>query len=138
MGLLDDVEAEERDDQGSDRDTPTRLTAFYIAVALLPVLFLFNHLGRFHLGLNIYICLFVNAIAVRTHWELRKYFSFWAVMVLVLALEVPVILMAKWPHGWVPGAALLPIALAGYLVATGAIHLLEKFAIGTAPSTEGE
>jgi hypothetical protein len=138
MDWMGDSKTEEHQEHEGDVQMPARLIAFYIAVALLPVVFLFGYLGKFHLGLNVFICLFVNVIAVRTRWRLRKYLWFWLVVALVMALEVPVVLMVKWPQGWGPGVALLPIALAGYLIAMGAVKFAEKIIVRAAPSDEGE
>jgi hypothetical protein len=127
---LNDSEGEQDDGK------PTRMTAFYIGVALLPVIFLFDHLGRFELGLNIFLCLSVNVLVVRTRRELKKYVWFWATMAVVLALEWPIVLKVKWPDRWVPAVSLLPIALAAYLFAMGAIKLVEKVMVKAPPSDE--
>jgi hypothetical protein len=44
--------------------------------------------------------------------------------------------MIKWPPGWVPAVALLPIALAGYLIAIGAIRFVERFIVKAVPPDE--
>ncbi len=129
MAWLDDSEDEQNEGKG-----PTRMTAFYICIALLPLLFLIDHLGKCDLGMNICFCLFVNAIVVRTRWELKKYVWFWVVIVTVVAMELPIVFTVKWPeHQWVPAVALLPIALAGYLFAMGVIKLAEHFMVKEPP-----
>jgi hypothetical protein len=127
---LNDSEGEQDDGK------PTRMTAFYICIALLPLTFLFDHLGKYHQGMNLFLCLFVNAIVIRTRWELIKYVWFWVVMVLVVSLELPIVLKVQWPDRWVPAVSLLPIAIAGYLVAMGAIRLVEHFMVKDPPSDE--
>lgn len=123
MAWLEDSEDEQSEGKG-----PTRMTAFYICIVLLPLLFLFEHLGKYDLGMNICFCLFVNAVVVRTRWELKKYVWFWGVMAVVLALEFPIVLKVQWPiHEWVPAVSLLPIALFAYLFAMGVIRLVEHF-----------
>lgn len=124
-------EAEEKE---SDTPKVTRLTAFYIVIALLPVFFFFHYVGKTDLGLNVFICLGVNVLAVRMRWDLRKHFWFWGVMILVLAFELPVVLMVQWPPRWVPAVELLPIAIAGILIALGAIKFVERFIVKAAPS----
>jgi hypothetical protein len=136
MAWLDDSEPEERDEQDVDEQKPTRLTAFYIALALVPLLVLFDYLGRFDLGLSIFICLFVNVLAIRIRWRLRKYPWFWGAMGVVTAVELPVILLIRWPPQWVPAVVLLPIAAVAYLVAAGALQLAEKL-FGKPTSAEG-
>lgn len=126
MAWLDDSEPEVPDEQSVDEQKPTRLTAFYIGISLVPVLILFDYLGRFDLGANSFLCLFVNILAIRMRWNLRRRPWLWCVMAILVALELPAVLMIQWPRGWVPGAALLPIGLAGLLIALGAIQLAEK------------
>ena len=61
---------------------------------------------------------------------------FWAIMVLVASLEFPIIFTVKWPDRWVPAVSLLPIALAAYLFAMGAIKLVEHFMVKGSPPDE--
>jgi hypothetical protein len=129
--LDDDPEDELEETQG-----PTRMTAFYIGIGLLPVIFLFDHLGRIDLGLNLFLALSVDAIVIRTRWELKKYAWFWAVMASIAAVEVPIVLGVKWPRQWVPAVALLPIWLGGYMIAMGAIRLVEHFMKPPPPDEE--
>lgn len=136
MAWLDDSEPQERDEQSAN-EQKMKLTAFYIGLALAPVMVIFAYLGRFHLGANIFLCLFVNVLAITMRWRLRKYLWFWCVMAIVVGLEVPAVLMIPWPHGWVPGVALLPIGLAGLLIALGAIQVAEKLFGKSGPTEEG-
>ena len=136
MAWLDDSEPEERDKQDVDEQKPTRLTAFYIAIATLPVLILFNYFGKFDLGLNVCLCLFVNILVIRIRWKLREYPWFWGAMAVVMAVELPAVVLIRWPPYWVPAVVLLPIAVVAYLVATGALQLAEKL-FGKPTSAEG-
>jgi hypothetical protein len=131
--MFESIEEEEKE---PDEQKPTRLTGFFIAVATLPILLFFTHIGKTDLGLNVGICLSVNVLAIRMRWDLRRYYWFWVTMVLVLALEVPLVLMIKWPHKWVPAVELLPIGLAGYLIAIGAIRFVERFVVKYVPPDE--
>jgi hypothetical protein len=67
---------------------------------------------------------------------LRRRWWFWAVVVLVLALHVPVILMIKWPDRWVSRFALLPIGLADMLVTVGVVRFVQKFIVKSPPPDE--
>ncbi|MFZ0746595.1 MAG: hypothetical protein WAM85_19465 [Terracidiphilus sp.] len=60
-------------------------------------------------------------------WKLKSHFSLLGVIILVLALNLPLMFMIQWPHGWIPGLALLPIALADFLITIGAVRFVEKF-----------
>jgi hypothetical protein len=115
----------EPDEEQSDEKEPD-YTGLIVAAATLPLVWYFSHIGKADLGLNIGICLFANIIAIRFRWNLRRHVWFWATMVFVIAAELPLVLMIHWPKEWVPGVALLPIALVVYLVAMGAVQLGEK------------
>lgn len=115
----------EPDEEKSDKKEPD-FTGLIVLAALLPLVLYFRHIGKFDLGLNIGICLAVNIVAVRFRWKLRKHAWFWATMVFLIAAELPLVLMIHWPKEWVPGVALLPIALVVYVVAIGAIQLAGK------------
>lgn len=122
------------DEEKSDEKEPD-YTGLIIIAAMLPLVLYFRHIGKFDLGLNIGMCLGVNMVAIRFRWNLKGYVWFWAAMVLVTAVEMPLVLMIHWPSGWVPGVALLPIALIVYVVAIGAVQLAQKL---FGKSTSGE
>lgn len=88
------------------------------------------------MGLNVGICLAVNILVIRFRWGLRRHFWFWATMVSVVAAELCLVYRIKWPQHWVPGVSLLPIGLAGLLIAFGAIGFVEKFIVRE-PEDEG-
>lgn len=129
MDLMNESDKEEPEEKKTD------YTGLIAAAATLPVLLYFRHIGKFDLGLNIGICLGVNIIAIRFRWSLRRRVWFWLVMALVVAVELPLVLMIPWPKEWVPGVALLPIALVVFVVAMGAIQLAQKL---FGKSTSGE
>lgn len=108
--------------------TETDYSGAIIGAAMLPVVLVFDHFGRFDMGLNVALCLLTNILAIRFRWNLRKHFWFWGVMVLVLAIELALVVRIQWPQHWVPGVSLLPIGVAGVLIAFGAIRLVENIA----------
>ncbi|MGC2511429.1 MAG: hypothetical protein WA430_12740 [Acidobacteriaceae bacterium] len=130
---LDDPEDEQR-----EKEERSRMAAFYIGIALLPLIFLFDHFGRIDLGLNLFLCLGMNAIVIRIRSELKKYVWFWVVMVLIVAVELPIVFTVKWPRQWVPAVSLLPIGLAACLVALGVIKLVENVMVKDPPSDKDE
>jgi hypothetical protein len=133
--MFDDLETEEKD---PERQKSTDWTGVIIGAALLPLLFYFRHIGKTDLGLNLCICLGMNLIVIRLRWNLRKHIWFWGVMALVLAIEIPLVINIQWPQEWVPGVALLPIGLAGALIALGAIGFVQKFIVKDVPRDEEE
>lgn len=131
---LDDPEDNER--EGEER---SKMAAFYICIALVPLFFFIDHLGTYDLAMNICFCLFVNAAVIRTRWKLRNYVWFWVVMVLIVVLELPIAFTVRWPsRQWVPAVALLPIAFAGYLFAMGVVKLVEHFMVKDSPSDQDQ
>ena len=106
------------------------------SIILLPVFFFFRHIGREDMGLNIGMCLGMFVIAIRIRWDLRTRFWFWGVIVLLFAFHVPFFCLIQWPHVWVPGVALLPIALADLMIILGAVRFVEKFIVKASISSE--
>ena len=68
-------------------------------------------------------------VAIGICWDLSKHLWFWVLIVLLLGLHVPLILMVKWPHYWIPGIALLPIGLADLGITVGIVRFVEKFVV---------
>jgi hypothetical protein len=135
-GLMDTWLNEDPEDEKRETEERNGIVGFYIAAALLPLTFLFDHLGKYDLGMNLFLCLGMNAIVIRIRWELKKYVWFWVVMAIVVAAELPIVFKVKWPHQWVPAVSLLLIGLAACLVGMGAIKLAEKIMVKDPPSDE--
>ena len=133
MALLDQEEPEGLEPREQDGG---KSLGYLIVLFMLPVMIFFTHLGKTELGVSIALCLAMNFLAVGICWDLRRRWWFWAVVVLVLALHVPVILMVKWPGWWVSRFALLPIGLADMLVTVGVVRFVEKFIVKSPPPDE--
>jgi hypothetical protein len=65
-------------------------------------------------------------LAVRIRWDLKERFWFWATIVLVLVIHVPLFLFVRWPHGRLPPISLMPLGVADLLITLGAVALAEK------------
>jgi hypothetical protein len=128
-----ETEAEEPEEQGAGK-----YIGHIIFLITLPVLLYFTHIGNTELGLKVGICLGMNIFAVVVRWDLRRHWWFWAVIVLVLALNVPLVLNIPWPERRVPPLALLPIGLADMLLAIGAVRFVEKYIVKAPPANEGD
>ncbi len=128
---------EMREEQEREEVKPTDWSGVIFGALLLPVLLLFIHEGKEDVGLNVVVGLGGILLAIKVRWDLRSRPWFWGVIALMLAVNVPPILMIRWPHGWVPGVALLPIALADCLLTIGAVRLAEKFIVKNPPEQEG-
>jgi hypothetical protein len=113
---------------------PTDYTGVIIGVLLLPVYLVFYFLGQEELGRSVFIVLGMVMLAIKVRWDLRKRVWFWAVIVFVLLLHVPLLFVFRWPqgfHGWLPAIGTLPIGLADLLIILGAVQFVEKFMVKT-------
>jgi hypothetical protein len=106
---------------------PTDYTGLIIVAMLAPVFAVFASLGKPDMGLGACIVLAMMMIAIKLRWELRKRIWFWATMVLVLALHVPLVLIVRWPHGNTPTIVYtMPLGIADVFVILGALRLAEN------------
>jgi hypothetical protein len=114
---------------------PTDYTGVIIGALLLPVYFAFDvFLGQEELGRSVFIVLGMVMLAIKVRWDLRKRVWFWAIIVFVLLLHVPLLFVFRWPqgfHGWLPAIGTLPIGLADLLIILGAVQFVEKFMVKT-------
>jgi len=112
---------------------PTDYTGVIIGAAMLPVIFLFSHLGKIEQGLVVSIVLGTTFLAVKIRWDLRKHLWFWATIVLVLAAQLYVLFAVQLPRGWLASVGrlhaigLLPIGVADLLITLGFVALAGKF-----------
>jgi len=114
----------------------TDYTGVIIGAILLPVLLLFIHLGKQDMGRSVCIVLGMTMLAVSIRWDLRMHLWFWAAVILVLVLHVPLFFIVHWPHGlngWLPAIASLPIGVADCLIILGAVRFLEKLIMKSPP-----
>jgi len=106
---------------------PIDYTGLKIAAILAPVLLVFIFLGKVDMGLTVCIVLGSIALAIKIRWNLRKHVWFWATIVFILALHVPLVLIVRWPQGRVPTLVYtLPIGIADFLIILVAVGLAEK------------
>jgi hypothetical protein len=108
-------------------EQPTDYTGLKIAAIVAPVFLLFIYLGKPEMGLTAFIVLGMVMFAIKLRWKLRKHVWFWATIVLVLALHVPLLFAVRWPDTKVPTIAFsMPLGIADFLIILGAIGLAEK------------
>jgi hypothetical protein len=105
----------------------TDYTGLKVGAILLPMLLLFAYFGKEDMGLAIVIVLAMMTVAIKIRWNLRKHIWFWAIIVFVLALHVPLFFMVRWPQGNVPTLFFtLPFAIADFMIISGILRLAEK------------
>lgn len=99
-----------------------------IGAVILPVYLVFHFLGKEDMGRTAALVLGMSLLAVRLRWKLRKHVWFWATVIAVFCLHIPLILRFRWPDRWISGTELLPFGLADLLIMLGCIWLVEKVA----------
>lgn len=130
------MESEEIFDEYRPKEKqPTDYTGLIIAAALAPVLILFLYFDKVDLGLTVFIVLGAIVLAIKIRWNLRKRVWFWATIVFILALHVPLFFVVRWPFGKTPMIAYtMPFGIADFLVILGALALAEKLFSKSSPS----
>ncbi|MEO7043269.1 MAG: hypothetical protein ABI035_13490 [Gemmatimonadaceae bacterium] len=82
---------------------PTDYTGVIIGAILLPVYFVFDvFLGQEEMGRSVSVVLGMVPLAIRVRWDLRRCVWFWAVIVFVLLLHIPLLFLLR--------CALLPVS----------------------------
>jgi hypothetical protein len=106
---------------------PVDYTGLKIGAILLPIFFLLTFSYNADLGLAACIVLGMLMLAVKIRWHLRKYIWFWAIIVIILALHVPLVFMVRWPQGSAPTLLYtMPIGIVDFLIISGALGFAEK------------
>jgi hypothetical protein len=107
---------------------PVDYTGLKFAAILAPVFFLFVYLGNADMGLAACMVLGAMMFVIKLRWNLRSHLWFWAIIVFVLALHVPLVLVVRWPKGNVPTLFYtMPIGIADFFIILGTIGVAEKF-----------
>jgi hypothetical protein len=127
---------DELDTKKSEEEQSTDWSGTIAGLLLIPVFLIFRHEGRTDIGLNLCVCLLGIFVGIKVCWSLRSHLWFWGVILLVLSLNIPLILIIEWPHRWVPGIALLPVALAEFALTVGALRMAERLFVKTAQGDE--
>lgn len=117
---------------------PTDYTGLIVLAMVAPLFFLFVYLGKAEMGFTACLVLGVNLIAIKLRWRLRKHAWFWATIVLILLLHIPLLFLVRWPDRNMPTIAYsLPLGIADFLLISGALGLAQKlFSKGS--SSDGE
>lgn len=111
----------------TEEKQPVDYTGPKIAAILAPIFLLFVYLDKAEMGFTVIIVLGMTMLAIKLRWRLRKYIWFWATIVFILALHVPLFFVIHWPDTNVPTIAYsMPLGFADFFIIMGAISLAEK------------
>jgi hypothetical protein len=106
---------------------PADWSGTIIGVLLLPLFFVFVYLGKAEIGFNLMLVLGLAMVAVKLRWKLRRYIWFWATIILIVVLHIPLLFLVHWPQGNTPTFAYsLPLGIVDFLLISGALGLAEK------------
>ena len=107
---------------------PADYTGLKIVAILAPVFFLSTLLANADLGLAVCIVLGMIMVAIKIRWNLRRHVWFWATIVFILVLHVPLVFMVRWPQEKGPTLFYtMPIGIADFLIILGVVNVAEKF-----------
>jgi hypothetical protein len=110
--------------------TPPDYTGLIIAAILAPVFFLFVFFDKPDMGLSVVIVLGMIMLAVRFHWDMRKHVWFWAVIVLVFLLHLPLFGILRWPQGKGPTITYtMPFGIVDFGIVFGVLEFAEKVSL---------
>ena len=117
---------------------PVDYTGLKIVGILAPVFFLITFLSNADMGLAACIVLGMVMLAIKIRWHLRKHLWFWAIIVLILALHVPLVFVVRWPQGLAPTLFYtLPLGIADFLIILWTVGVAERF-FSKSSSSNGE
>jgi len=128
-----DYEAQQQDIKPDKRDWSGTI----IGLCLSSVILIFIYLGKPDLGFTIFIALAGAAGAVKLRWKLRRYWWLWATVVLILAIQFPLLRFIRWPNTNVPTLVYsFPLGIAEYFITSWAIRLAESIFLKTPSDNE--
>ena len=86
----------------TEEKQPVDYTGPKIAAILAPIFLLFVYLDKAEMGFTVIIVLGMTMLAIKLRWRLRKHLWFWATIIFILALHVPLLFFIHWPDTNVP------------------------------------
>lgn len=93
----------------------------------LPVMYLLDHSGNMNLARPVLYSAGMVGIAIAMRWNLRRHAWFWATMIVIVALHVPLILFVPWTTKWVPAIVIIPIGIADLYAILAILSVVGKF-----------
>lgn len=115
------------DSDPPEENQPTDYTGLKIAAILAPLFLIFIYFGKADTGLTVFVVLGVTMLAIKIRWNLSKHVWFWAVIVFMLALHIPLFLIVRWPQEKLPTIFYtMPLGIVDFLIISGALGLAEK------------
>jgi hypothetical protein len=98
-----------------------------VFVGSMPIIWLFDHFGRFDLARPALVSIVVLGFAIAIKWKLRGRAWFWITMTLFVALHVLLILAVSWTTEWVPAVVSTGIGTIDLYAMLAIVCVVEKF-----------
>lgn len=112
-------------------------TGLKILAVVAPLFLFFIYLGRADMGFAVSLVLGVIILAIKLNWRLRRHFWFWATIVFILALHIPLFFIVRVPDTKFPTLGLsFPIAILDFVIISGAVRLAD--AVFSKSSSSGD
>jgi hypothetical protein len=108
------------------RLTPEGKFALMVIACVFPLFVVFLVLGKPILGVSICVCAAVVLTALRTTWDLREHYWYWAAVVVSIMIQPLFIIYVPWSNHAYRGTALLPFGMLDYLLVWGCIKITQK------------
>jgi hypothetical protein len=106
---------------------PPDYSDLIIALMLTPVFILVTYLKSADTALSVCVVLGMTLFAIKLRWYLRKHVWFWAIIVFILTLHVPLVFIFRWPHGNVPiRDYAIPIGIVDFFIIIVAIDTADR------------
>jgi len=98
-----------------------------VILGALAVLIFFDHFGQLALARPTMISAAMVLIAIAMRWRLKRHVWFWITMIVLTALDVPLILFVPWTTKWIPALAIIPIGIADLCLMLWVLSVVGKF-----------
>lgn len=122
----------------AEEKQPTDYTGLIIGFMLVPVFVLVTYLRDADTALAACVVLGVTMLAVKLRWHLRNHFWFRAIIVLILALQSPLIFVVRRPQGSVPTLFYtMLVGIVDLLIILVVIDVADRF-FSKSPSSDDE
>jgi hypothetical protein len=98
-----------------------------LVISILPLGLLLDYgLGRHGSGRPAVLCASMIVLAVMWRWDLSDQRWFWALVVGIVAVHIPLIWFVPWHAGWIPAAVATPVCFADLYAIMGIFNLGER------------
>jgi hypothetical protein len=114
-------------------ETSTKYFGVVTIAIVMPISLVVYHLSDVDTAISTFFFIGVIVFAAMMKRELRNKMWFWMTLLILTALQVPIIRNVHWPAHSVHGIVLLPMFVVDLLIVLGIIRLVEKIVDKSSP-----